>query len=44
MSKNEIQMEGLQRMATDLLGLLFANRILNPLLLGEPRDLLAFTW
>jgi hypothetical protein len=42
MSKNKIQMEGLQRVATDFLGLLLANRLLNPLLLDKPRDLLAF--
>jgi hypothetical protein len=35
MSKNEIQMEGLERMATNLLGLLFANRLLNPFTLGQ---------
>lgn len=44
MSKNEIRMEGLQRVMTDLFVLLLANRLLNPLLLDKPRDLLTFPW
>jgi hypothetical protein len=44
MPKSDIRMEGLQRVAIDLFGLLLANQLLNPLLLDKPRDLLAFPW